>query len=224
MNSFFRPFVDSLIPLSTEGIQWFNKKTNGNGKSLAIAPIATCDASARAEVQNIMYSNGEYGCFVCELQGKTCEVGSGHNTVFILDPENPPERRTMERMHSQARKCEQEKSAHEMGVKGPSIVSLIPHFDISKGLLPDFLHVFFLGIFRTLLTLWFGSKNKDEDYYVKKHLRDQLNREILQIRPPDSTMRVPRSLDDMVYFKGNEIEDLFLLSNPPERQTEKKIL
>lgn len=99
---------------------------------------------------------------------------------------------------------------HKFGIKGPSVVSLIPYFDISKGFLPDFLHVFHLGLFRTLLSLWFGTHNKDEDWYINKSQRKQLDRELLSISPPDSTMRVPRSLVDMKYYKGNEIEELFL--------------
>lgn len=210
MNSFFRPFVDSLISACAEGVQWFSKKTKENINSIAIAPMASCDAPARAEIQNMMYFNGEFGCFVCEIQGKTCEVGSGHNTVFIVDLKNPPERRTKERMHQQAKDCIQNKSEHEIGVKGPSVVSLIPHFDISKSFLPDFLHVFFLGLFRTLLSCWFGTSNKDKPYYVKKRLREQLGRELEKIRPPDSTMRIPRGLKHMKHYKGNEIEEICL--------------
>lgn len=125
MNCFFSPFVNSLKFLYTDGINWFNKKSQKMENSRVIAPIATCDAPARSEVQNLMYPNGEFGCFSCEVRGQTSQIGTGHNTVFIIDPQNLPARRTKERMYEQAKKCVVENLNHEMGVKGPSLVSLI---------------------------------------------------------------------------------------------------
>lgn len=119
MNSFFMSFVKSLQSLGTDGVEWFNKRTGKKEKSIVIAPIATCDAPARADVQNLIRSNGERGCFVCEIKGESCAIGSGHNTVFICDPGNPPERRSKERTHSQAKECIDRSLEQVMGVKGP---------------------------------------------------------------------------------------------------------
>lgn len=69
--------------LSSNWVEWFDKKTNTIRKSIVIAPVATCDAPAQAEAQCLMYSNGEYGCFCCEHQGISASVESGHYTVFL---------------------------------------------------------------------------------------------------------------------------------------------
>lgn len=210
MNFFFRPYVETLRRLSTEGVNWFNHKINKNVKSIVIAPIASCDAPARSEVQNLMYSNGEYGCFVCEVQGESSAIGKGHNMSFIPDPKNPPVRRTKERMLLQAKESIRLGLDHVMGVNGPAVVSLIPYFDLSISFVPDYVHIILLGIFRLLLSLWFDSKYHAEDWYIKKDQKDKLNRNLLDIKPPDTTMRTPRSLEERPFFKANEIEALFL--------------
>lgn len=219
MRSFFAPFVETMQRLSTEGIEWLDKKTNSVKTSIVIAPIATCDAPARAEAQCLSYSNGEYGCFCCEQQSVSAVVGNGHNSVFlyptdargnIIEPKDPVEFRTAEKMYAQARRCVKEKLEHVYGVKGPSIVSLIPHFDISCGFVPDHLHIFDQGIFKTLLNCFCESKNKNEQYYINKRKRRELSKELLDIKPPNSTTRTPRSLDEKNYFKANEIEEYFI--------------
>lgn len=210
MHSFFRPFVNYLITLSTSGIKWFNSKTNSYERSIVIAPISSCDAPARADVQNLQRFNGRFGCFVCEVEGETCEVGSGHNTVFIPDPRNPPEERTKARMELQAREAVEKKLEHVKGVKGPSVTSLIPYFDISKSFLPDRLHVILLGLFRMLDSCWLDPKNKGHPYYIKKSIRKEISKDLEKNRPPDTTMRTPRGLDQRKYYKGNEREELFL--------------
>lgn len=175
MKSFFRPFVDTMISLSTKGVEWFDKQINETRKSIVIAPISTCDAPARAEVQCLQYFIGEYGCFCCEHQGISAAVGSGSNTVFLYPTNKKKEIidstvkfRTEQRMCLQAKRCLDENLEHVFGVKGPSIVTLLPYFDISRGFLPDHVHIFLLGIFRMLLDCFCNSSNKDEEYYIKK--------------------------------------------------------
>lgn len=156
MKSFLKPFVDTLQSLASKGVQWYDKETKETRTSKVICPISTCDAPARAEVQNLQHFNGEYGCFCCEHQGESAKIGKGHNTVFlyptnedgeIIDPVEQVEYRTAERMSNQARQCFDEKLQHVYGVKGPSIVSLMPHFDIACGFVPDYVHIYLLGVF-----------------------------------------------------------------------------
>lgn len=219
MRSFFRPFVETMKVLGKEGIEWYDEKANITRTSIVIAPISTCDAPARAEVQCLSYSNGEFGCFCCEQKGQSATVGSGHNTVFlyptdksgnIVEPSQPVEFRSAQKMYLQAQRCLEENLEHVYGVKGPSIAALIPHFDISTGFVTDSLHIFYEGIFKMLLNCFCNTKNKNQDYYLSKHKRQELNRELLNIRPPNSTTRCPRSLEEKNYFKANEFEEMFI--------------
>lgn len=61
-----------------------------------------------------------------------------------------------------------------------------------------------------LLNYFCNSKNKDEKYYLKKKMQRTLSRELLEIKPPDSTTRTPRSFGDRNYFKANEFEEYFI--------------
>lgn len=51
MKFFLRPFVETMKSLFTDGINWFDKNENKQRHSIVIAPISSCDAPARAEVQ-----------------------------------------------------------------------------------------------------------------------------------------------------------------------------
>jgi hypothetical protein len=42
------------------------------------------------------------------------------------------------------------------GVKGgPSLMSLVPSFDLVRGFSPNYMHSFLLGVVRQLVSLWF---------------------------------------------------------------------
>lgn len=50
MKSFFRPFADAIKYLSTDGIKWYDKKTDTIRKSIVIALISSWDAPARLKI------------------------------------------------------------------------------------------------------------------------------------------------------------------------------
>lgn len=170
MKSFLRPFVETMRVLSNQGIEWYDKKPNLKISSFVVAPVASCDCPARAEIQCMHHHNGRFDCFCCEQEGKKCEVGSGFNTVFpyIENLASKIQFHTKERIYTQARQCVDDNLKHVRGVKGPSIVSLIPHFDISTSFPPDYVHVILLGLFRMLLDCLTNSKNKGKPFYIKK--------------------------------------------------------
>ena len=47
----------------------------------------------------------------------------------------------------------------QSGVKEPSMLSKIGHFDLVNGFVPDFPHCALLGVARQLVLLWFDSTN-----------------------------------------------------------------
>lgn len=103
-----------------------------------------------------------------------------------------PPLRSAERMELQTTIVEKfENLKHFKGVKGRSIVTDIPHFDRSKGFVPDYMHAVLLGVMLMLLNLWCNSKNHLEAYYLTKEAKA----EILEIiTPPDDVTRTPRKL------------------------------
>ena len=61
-----------------------------------------------------------------------------------------------------------EKASAQNDVKGPSFLSLISHFDLVNGFVPDVLHSALLGVARQFLSLCFDSKNHCEPWSIKK--------------------------------------------------------
>ena len=53
-----------------------------------------------------------------------------------------------------------------LGVKGPTVLALLPSFDLVWGVVIDDLHGIFLGVTLTLLHLWFDKSNKTKPFYI----------------------------------------------------------
>ncbi|CAD6240875.1 GSCOCG00012589001-RA-CDS, partial [Cotesia congregata] len=51
--------------------------------SKVVAPLFIADAPARAEIQNIQYFSGKYGCNICEIKQKRCQPVVGSKTIRI---------------------------------------------------------------------------------------------------------------------------------------------
>lgn len=57
----------------------------------------------------------------------------------------------------------------EMCVKGPSVLSLIPGFDVATGFVPDYMHAVLLGVTKQFLTdIWLNSSNHKCNFYLGK--------------------------------------------------------
>ena len=53
------------------------------------------------------------------------------------------------------------------GVKGPSMVMLLPKFDIIRGFVPEYMHSVLLGVVRMFIDLWLDSSHHNEPYYIR---------------------------------------------------------
>ena len=90
-----------------------------------------------------------------------------------------------------------------MGVKGPSLLSLLPHFDIIHGMVPDYMHNICLGTVRQMANLWFDTKNHEEPFYIGKSV-NTIDSQLLTIKPPCSLSRTPRSVSLLKFWKAHE--------------------
>ena len=101
------------------------------------------------------------------------------------------------------------KKCPQFGVKGPSMLSKLSHFDLVDGFVPDFLPL--LGVARQLLSLWFDSNNHDSPWYIgqpSKHTmcESQLKNIVVQ----KEVRRLPRSISAREHWKGNEYKSFAL--------------
>lgn len=63
-DNFLKPFVNEMIEMSSNGINWVNGSTFINTKVFPI--LCKCDVPARALVQNFMRCNCKFSCGFCE--------------------------------------------------------------------------------------------------------------------------------------------------------------
>ncbi|XP_034153144.1 uncharacterized protein LOC114840948 isoform X1 [Esox lucius] len=89
------------------------------------------------------------------------------------------------------------------GVKGPSVLSLLPGFDIIEGCVPDYMHSVLLGVTRSITSLWCDSENHQSPWYLGRSIQ-QIDKLLLKIKPPSNVSRTPRSIKERRYWKAHE--------------------
>lgn len=208
-DNFLKPFVSEMMELSSNGINWENGSAFTNTKVFPV--LCSCDAPARALVQNFMQFNGKFGCGFCEHKGKHVEKGRGFCRIYDYNENVVVPVRTLKSTMSYA---EQSITKHTSvnGVKGPSeLLRLYPHFNIIDSFVPDYMHSVLLGVTRHIANLLLGKSK--EIYSLSKSNIRTLNCRIKQMKQPKQMVRKLRSTDDIAFWKASEWR-VFLLTSP----------
>ena len=200
MNAFLAPFVKECQQLDRNGFSFTCQLTNVRIRCKAHAIVGVCDSVARPLMQNFKQYNGTNGCGFCLDDGALVEKGLGWTRVYPYNPDmmlrtNDNTEAFVLEAGDTTKPC--------FGVKGPSLLSRIPNFDIIRGMVPDYMHCMCLGVVRQMATLWLDTKYHNQRYYLGSFVRD-MNIRLLSIKPPCSVSRTPRSLCDMKYWKAHE--------------------
>lgn len=91
------------------------------------------------------------------------------------------------------------------GIKGPTPLLLLPHFDVVKWSPVDYLHFGLHRISCKLMDLWFNSNNHNEKFYIgRPNQITTVDKNIATIRLPKEFTRYPRSIGDRGYYKTSE--------------------
>ena len=200
MNVFFEPFVNELRKLHDVGFHWTRLD-----KSVALtrvkALVGVCDSVARPALQGFSQYNGKYGCSFCYDPGVYIQQGDGFTRTYPYDCKSVL--RTKDVVLDLAERAVAAKHAI-LGVKGPSILQLIPGFDIIHGMVPDYMHSVLLGVTRQLGKLWFDSTNHSEPFYISCADQKLIDFALTGIRPPCNISRIPRSLSVRKFWKAHE--------------------
>lgn len=159
MDLFLRPFIDELLELQTNGF-WCDTFEHKEPILIKVyALLASVDTVARPLIQNIKQFNGIYGCSYCLHKGEQISVRKGQIRIYSGD------KKAMRRMKQHYKYVE--KAINEgrpiKGVKGPSIVMLLPTFHIIHSFPPEYMHSVLLGVTKLFGTLWFDSVNSNKD-------------------------------------------------------------
>ncbi|CAN7948710.1 unnamed protein product, partial [Ixodes pacificus] len=83
------------------------------------------------------------------------------------------------------------------GVKGPSPLANLPHFNLVWVFSVDYMHGVLLGVARQFTDYLFNSTNCHENFYI-------VNKRLLSIRPPHCVTRLPRPVGDRNFWKANK--------------------
>jgi hypothetical protein len=162
--------------------------------------VCVCDSVARPLMQNFKQFNGYFGCSFCMDKGESVEKGNGRVTVYPYNHQSilRNKQNTYEHLLIAA-----ESGTASCGVKGPSVLNLLPHFDMVKGTVPDFMHSICLGTVRQMATLWFDPKNHNQEFYIGK-LMPAVDARLSVIKPPSNISRTPRGIAVMRFWKAHE--------------------
>lgn len=209
MTSFLHPFTEEIKRLSNIGLDLIRGGVIVCCKVFAC--ICSCDSVARCVLQNIHQFNGKFGCSWCHNPGESIEKGRGHSRVYAEGSESF-DMRTHANMERHGRKAYRKKEPVH-GVKGPTKLSDLPCFDITRGFVVDNLHCVDLGVARQLGHLWFDSANHQQQWYLGRHIQ-HIDARLKEIMPPNEVTRVPRSISQRAFWKGSEWHWWLLLYSP----------
>lgn len=99
------------------------------------------------------------------------------------------------------------------GIKGPTPLINVPHFDIIWGFTPDYMHCVLLGVTRQLTELWLSSVGKP--YYIgRPALLTVVDARLSNIKPP-LCFRLQRTLPLRKYWKAVEWQQWLLWFSVP---------
>ena len=203
-------FAQEINKMNEEGCEVSFEPTLEKLKVKLHVVCATMDLQAKAYALNMSMHNGEYGCSTCEEPGKVVKKGKGHMRCY---PYRHMDQRAQERDHDTivdeyASNASTKKRIR--GICGISGLCAMPHLNIVRGIVPDYMHGVLLGVTKTLLYLWFSPTNSSKPYFVGKYLTT-ISERFNSIKPPDFIERLPRDLEkNFSNFKASELQNWLL--------------
>lgn len=208
-NTIMQPFVSEANKLSTEGFEWIYNGKVINSKVITICAIF--DSVARWQVLNRQSFAAYYGCTFCYQKAERTQRGLRY-TIPTKKIKLRTEQSTDNDLLKAFEKRENTnlKTTHHKGVKGPSALMRLKYFKTSVSVVVDYMHAILLGVIRLHTELILDSQQKgfwiglSEDRLGMEHLKESIDTRLLQIKPPSSISRLPRSLNDMNIWKASE--------------------
>lgn len=215
MKTLLRPFAEEMESLDQAGggVSWIHPITKEVHYSRVRLLVTVLDAPARAITQNTMHFNSKYGCNLCETKATLTAHIPGLKRVRRFQYVHRPILRTKERMLNQASRVGNK--VHVKGVKGPSILAVIPSADVSKCIVPEYLHSVLIGTCKQLLTIW---TSKPGPWSVKSRI-SEIDCVLNTFKHPSFIHRSKRYLKSLKYWKASDFyyfllfEGLLTLTN-----------
>lgn len=170
----------------------------------------TCDLPAKAQFLNVTQFNGDYGCPACYCKGQNIATASG-GSVHVYPFQEVIQMRTTEEAIVLGNTATPDNPV--MGVKGPTAFSkIMPNFIKRMGI--DKMHGIEGGVVKKMLTLLFNSSFRNFPFSLVQ-FNNVINTRLTAIKPPKFVHRMPRSVDDLLYWKASELRLWFFYYSLP---------
>ena len=91
------------------------------------------------------------------------------------------------------------------GVKGISVIDILPAFDTVHVFTPEYMHSLCQGVIRKVCNLWRDSKNHVEEYYLGRSV-EKLDKRLLAISLPSPTLNQRKKV-----LEGIRVESIHAL-------------
>ncbi|XP_041860674.1 uncharacterized protein LOC121652139 [Melanotaenia boesemani] len=200
MDVLLKPFVDECCDLAQNPFDW--KDSSGKVRSSKVfSLICSSDAVARPLLRNCKQFNGEHGCDWCLHPGLVVKKGSGSTRSYPYDEIKQAARSKM-MFEDNAREAESTGSPVN-GVKGRSLLSPLPFFDIVSGFVPEYVHSVLLGVSKQLMSLWLDPVNSVKAWYLGDKT-EQMDSRLHRLKRPTEISQPPQSVKCWDLWKASE--------------------
>ena len=123
------------------------------------------DLPAKCIVQETIQFNGQFGCSMCEIEGVQVQTDKGGSVrVFPQNKLEEPKLRSSQSVLQNAKSALTSKTI-VVGVRGLTVLCMLPEFGIVWNVPFDCMHGVYQGIQKHLLSLWFDSTSHSFDWY-----------------------------------------------------------
>lgn len=214
MKTFLKPFAEEMELLDQVGyecgVEWSHPLTKESHKSVVRLLVTVLDSPARSMVQNVMLYNSRYGCNMCEIKTQRTPVEPEVKRRRVYYYCHHPKLRTKENMLKQA----EDAAAREVpvkGVRGLSVLSLIPSVDMSKCVVPEYLHSVCLGVVKQLLVTW---TEKAGEWCIANQITE-IDAFLRTFKHPSFVHRSVRQLKSLKFWKASDFYYFLLFESLP---------
>jgi len=183
IEEFLKPFISDITVVLCQGLL-----IKGTKFKVQISNIV-CDAPAKAFLLNVKGHNAYFGCTSCTEEGTYLK-----HCVAFLGLDSPLRSDNTFRMNL-------DEDYH----KGDSPLKLLP-INITETVCLDYMHCVCLGVVKRLIEFWVHG---NKDVRLTDENRLSINNELLILRSyiPSEFSRLPRSIDDIHYWKATELRN-----------------
>lgn len=156
----------------------------------------------RNKTLNMKQHNAKEGCTFCHHKTEWVD----NYSKFTFSPHVVPALRTDSEIKNAMVKVaftSESKPDTADGIKGPSVLMNLKHFDLVKNMTNDPMHSFLLGVIRDYTELLLTES--DKDYYIGSPANIEIiDKRLKSIRVPKCITRTPRSIETRANWKASE--------------------